>query len=183
MGRRPEVVRELEGEMELNPVSLVARAEAAEMCSWVRDYERAIRYANQALEVDPSFPRAHFVLGRVYDAQGRLPEAITEYEKAGASGETTERRRRAFEREGRAGYYRSELGALERAATEGPASSIYFARLHARLGRPGEAFADLERAYQARDPLLALIKPLEWFDPLRSDPRFVDLIRRIGIPD
>ena len=59
---------------------------------------------------------------------------------------------------------------------------LYEARIHARLGAVDEAMRCLEQAYDERDCMLVLLKAQEWYDPLRSDPRFADLVRRVGIP-
>lgn len=96
--------------IDLDPVNLLIRAEAGEVCYWIRDYAQAIAYASQTLEFDPSYPRAHFVLGRVFEAQGRLEEAITEYQQAGmiASAEVPTARH-ALQQWGPAGYHRWAL--------------------------------------------------------------------------
>jgi hypothetical protein len=59
---------------------------------------------------------------------------------------------------------------------------LYRAKIHARLGEFDEAIRCLENSYAQRDCLLVLLKANEWYDPLRSDARFADLVRRIGIP-
>jgi hypothetical protein len=67
--------------IELDPQNLLCIAEeAAECCFWIRDYAQAVAYTSQPLELDLSFPRAHFVLGRIREAQGRIAEAITAYQ-------------------------------------------------------------------------------------------------------
>lgn len=59
---------------------------------------------------------------------------------------------------------------------------FFAARVQARLGEVDEAIRCLEQAYEQRECLLVLLGAKEWWDPLRSDPRFADLVRRIGIP-
>jgi TolB-like protein len=188
-----ETLAELRSAIELDPVNLFIRAEAGEMCYWVRDYAQAIKYASQTLELDPSYPRAHFVLGRVFEAQGRIDEAITEYVQAGmmttggAAGA-----RRAYRRRGTTGYHRwalaARLGAMGDRLTRGASARqvgdrpFFRARVYARLGAVDEALRYLEQAYEERESLLVLVKAQEWWDPLRSDARFQDLVRRVGIP-
>ena len=178
-------LREIRRAIELDPLNLSVRAEAAEFCYWIRDYAGAVEYASQALDLDPSFPRAHFVLGRVHEAEGRIAEAITEYEKAGVITAGAGAARRALHQGGPAGYHRWALRAGI-TAMPGPASlgerPFFRARIHARLGEVDEAMRCLEQAYEQRDCLLVLLKAQEWWDPLRSDARFADLVRRIGIP-
>ncbi len=59
---------------------------------------------------------------------------------------------------------------------------FFRAKGHARLGEVDEAIRCLEQAYEQRECTLVLLKTLEWWDPLRSDARFADLVRRVGIP-
>ncbi len=109
---RTTTLAELRNAIELDPVNLFIQAEAAEVCYWIRDYGQALKYASQTLELDPSYPRAHFILGRVFEAQGRIDDAITEYERTGmltATGAT--RARRALQKSGAAGYHRWALAA------------------------------------------------------------------------
>jgi len=170
-------------------VNLTVRAEAGEICYWVRDYAQAVEYARQTLELDPSYPRAHFVLGRVHEAQGKIEDAISEYERAGmiAPAEVPAARQ-ALQQGGAAGYHRWALsvrlgGMGNRPEDESGAVRPFFrARIYARLGEVDEAMKCLEQAYNEHDCLLVLLKALEWWDPLRSDPRFQDLVRRVGIP-
>jgi tetratricopeptide (TPR) repeat protein len=176
---------EMRRAIELDPLNLLCRAEAAECCFWVRDYAQAASYAWQTLELDPSLPRAHFVLGRVCEAEGRIAEAIGEYQRSGVipAGAAA---RRAFQRGGAAGYYRWALRAGITAAPLAAGSlrdrPFFRARGHARLGEADEAIGFLEKAYAQRECLLVLLKAQEWWDPLRSDPRFADLVRRVGVP-
>jgi TolB-like protein/Tfp pilus assembly protein PilF len=178
--RRDDARRAIERTMELNPLNAGTWAEAGEFSSWLRAYDKAIAYASQALAFDPVFTRAHFVLGRVYEVQGRFIESISEYEKAGWSAEEARVAREAFQRGGRSGFYQWRLSVL---LAQGPrAGPIYLAIAHVNLGHTSEAIGALERAYQDREPTLLLIRASEFFDPLRGDPRFIDLTRRIGLP-
>jgi len=178
--RRDDARREIDRAVELNPMAAALRAEAGEFSSWAREYDRAIAFATQALELAPAFPRAHFVLGRVYETQGRVAEAISEYEKAGWSAEWVKAARQAVLRGGRTGFYHSRLSALQAPGVR--ADSLDLAHLRVALGHTDEAIATLERAYRDGEPLLLLITSIEWFEPLHADPRFRDLTRRLGLP-
>jgi TolB-like protein len=171
--------------IELDPLNLLLRAEAGECCYWVHDYPLAVAFASQALELDPSFPRAHFVLGRVREAEGSIAEAISEYKMAGVITREAEAARRALRRGGPVGYHRWALRAGVMGMPGGASFGerpLYRARIHARLGEADNAIRCLEQAYEQRECLLVLLKANEWWDPLRSNPRFTDLVRRIGIP-
>ena len=190
---RAETLAELRSAMELDPVNLFMRAEASEMCYWVREYAQATEYASQTLELDPAYPRAHFVLGRVFEAQGNIDRAITEYVQAGMmTTESAADARRAYRRGGTAGYHRwalaARLAAMGERLTGGTTArqlgdrAFFRARIHARLSEVDEALSYLQQAYKERDSLLVLVKAQEWWDPLRSDARFQNLVRRVGIP-
>jgi tetratricopeptide (TPR) repeat protein len=190
---RATTLAELRNSLDLDPVNLFIRAEAAEVCYWIRDYGQAIKYASETLEFDRSYHRAHFVLGRVFEAQGRIDEAITEYERAGMiTAIEAKSGGQALEESGTMGYHGWALtarlaGMGDRRADEGAIAQIhdrpfYRARIHARLMETDEAMKCLEQSYEEHECLLVLIKAQEWWDPLRSDPRFEDLMRRVGIP-
>jgi TolB-like protein len=182
---RPRTIHETRCAIELDPLNLHIRAEAGECSYWIQDYAQAVEYASQTLDLDRFFPRAHFVLGRVHEAEGRIAEAITEYERAGVITAGVGVARRALQQGGSAGYHRWALRAgitgMPRVASlrERP---LYEARIRARLGEVDEAMRCLEEAYDERECMLVLLKAQEWYDPLRSDARFVDLVRRVGIP-
>ncbi|MGD0667726.1 MAG: winged helix-turn-helix domain-containing protein [Bryobacteraceae bacterium] len=183
---RPRVLEEIRRAMELDPLNLLLRTQAAECCFWIRDYPQAVECATQALDLDPSFPRAHFVLGRIHEAHGRIAEAISEYQRAGLITTGVKAARHALQQGGAVGYHR---WALRAGLTSGPRAAgmlpdrpFFRARGYARLGEIDEAIRCLEQAYEQRECLVVLLKAQEWWDPLRADQRFTDLVRRVGIP-
>jgi TolB-like protein len=192
LGEQDVVRSEGERAITLDPLNLVQRAEFAEQLYWVRDYQGAIHQANDTLAFEASFPRAHFVLGRVHEAQSRIPEAIGHYVKAGLLTEASaQAARAAFKRGGVRGFHRWALNAGMN-AQGGPAAgarrpgapirSIWWAKLHAQAANIDEAIECLERAYEERDYLLPIVTRADFMDPLRGDPRFQELVGRIGIP-
>ncbi len=177
---------EMRRALELDPLNLLVRAEAGECCYWVREYGQARAYVSETLELDPSFTRAHFVLGRLHENEGRLTDAIDEYEKAGLIEPGARAARQALRRGGPAGYHRwvlrsSAMGGLVAQGNQCE-RPFYQARTHARLGDADAAILCLERSYEQRDGLLALLKAQDWWDAIRTDARFADLVRRVGIP-
>ena len=191
---RDRTISELRTAIELDPVNLLIHAEAGEVSYWARDYAQATAYALETLELDLSFPRAHFVLGRIYEAQGKIAEAIAEYEQARIiSGQGSTEAITALQKGGAVGYHRWALEAQIKAMGSRPAEEskthpqvdehpFFLAKNYARLGETDKAIECLEKSYKEHDCLLVLLKALEWWDPLRSDPRFQDLICRVGIP-
>lgn len=189
-----KTLEELHSVISLDPVNLGFLSAAEEICWWIRDYTQAIAYASQALDLDPGYPRAHFVLARVYEAQGRLDEMITEYEKAGFfTNSGVKKARRALQEGGASGYYLwaldVQVGAMGDSPVDGvkrPPSedkrAIFQARNYAKSGDVDNAIKCLEQSYRERDGLMVLLRAWEWFDPIRFDARFQDLVRRVGIP-
>ncbi len=101
--------------------------------------------------------------------------------------------RRAFQQGRAAGYYRWALAAQVGAMGDSPVDGarrpprederpFFRAMNYARLGDADNAIKCLEQSYKERDGLMILLKAYEWFDPLRSGPRFQDLVQRVGNP-
>ncbi len=101
--------------------------------------------------------------------------------------------RRAFQQGRAAGYYRwalaAQVGAMGDSPVDGARTpprederSFFRARNYAKLGDADNAIKCLEQSYKERDGLMILLKAYEWFDPLRSGPRFQDLVQRVGNP-
>jgi eukaryotic-like serine/threonine-protein kinase len=179
-GRREEARREFARTVELDPIGVWTRVEAGEMLFWMRDYDRAIDYVTQGLAREPGYPRGHFVLGRIRESQGRIPDALAEYQMAGFSAEWIRGARRAFEAGGRSGFDRWQLSRL--LAQGRAAEPLALARAYLRVGRLDDAMATLERARQTKEPMLFLLTSVEWYSPLQGDSRFVALVRRLGLP-
>lgn len=138
----------------------------------------------RAIEIDSSVPMPHVNLGNQYCAQGRFDEAFAQFEKAlsVAPDEPIFAAQLAV--------CHARAGAPERARAilaeldAGPyVSPIHPAAIHVALGEIDEAFARLEQAYALRAPLLLGVGVNPDFAALRSDSRFADLLRRLGLPE
>lgn len=142
----------------------------------------AIDQYKKTLQMD-AFDRASSTLGWAYALKEMYPEAIAawqaglrsrkEAEAASAIGET-------FRTSGFRGALKSSLDYLLK--KPGPRASFGVSALCAQLGQANEALAALEKAYAGRAGGMAYIKSSPLYDPIRSDPRFQDLIRRVGFP-
>jgi len=140
----------------------------------------------QALELDQNHPNTHLWLGYTYAAKGMYEEAIAEYQqviKLGISADNPSVQIylgaayvKAAERE-RAQVILKRLQASKDYVSPGELAILYTA-----LGEREQAFASLEKAYSAHDLQLQYLGVDPSFDPLRSDPRFKDLMRRVGLP-
>ena len=119
-----------------------------------------------------------------YEHKGMYSEAVEEYLKSegeGASKEDLGTRHRGFVKSGIQGFWREELKSNISDSKTGYVPPAVFANLYALLGEKDRAFENLEQAYKARDNI-ALIRVAPELDNLRSDPRFADLLRRMGLP-
>lgn len=199
MGRFDEGVLEAKRSLELDPFSPFSRDFAEWTCRLARHYDLAIQLARKSLELTPESPWAHFDLAQAYEGRGQSDEAIQEYLKAeerfGMSQERLAELREAYQKSGAKGYWRKSLELCEQeirqprksAGTSGFGHCDYMQHVHVaaiqvRLGNYDAAFADLEQAYKNRNAYILDLNADTVWDPVRSDPRFRDLTRRMGLP-
>jgi TolB-like protein len=151
---------------------------------FARQYDRALEEFARVREVDPAFSDP--ILVHLYFGQGRLEEAhrarIAYYEQCGSR--RCDALREATLRGWAEGGWEGSMRAVAEiyAAIEGFSPNT-IATLYSLAGDTDEAFAWLEEGYRQREPLMVNVKGQPSFDPIRSDPRFDDLVRRIGFPE
>jgi TolB-like protein/Tfp pilus assembly protein PilF len=183
--RFDEGVAETKRGVELDPTNLVISSELGLAYYFARQYDKAIVQHRKTLEMDPNFVYASLSMAQDYDQSGRHQEALTELNQAKPiSGDwswiTAE-----------LGYVDARLGKRaeaqkiihelnERAARE-YIDPCLVAYVHIALGEKDQAFACLDKAYQERSGIIAWLRIEPHFDPLRSDPRFVELGHRMGL--
>jgi serine/threonine-protein kinase len=186
MGRIDDAVTQLKKAQDLDPLSLLTAAAAARPYYNGRRYEEAIAQARRPLEIDSTFSRAHYWLGMSLAETGRPGEAIREFETTLRSAGPLPAYRaalgRAYALAGDTSQARDILRELEQAARTEPASSVEIATVHAALDQKEQCFQWLDQAMAARDPYLVYIAVDPRFDHYRTDPRFQDLLRRMGFP-
>jgi DNA-binding winged helix-turn-helix (wHTH) protein/Tfp pilus assembly protein PilF len=160
----------------LDPLSIRARTTVADVLRHARRFDEAILQSQRALDINPNFGRAHAVLGHCYLAQGRLDAAIEEF---GKSGNNSGNLGHAYAVAGRATEARRILQVLEEryATTAGGAGEI--ARVYVGLHEFDRAFEWLARSLD--DGSGWTLKVAIVWDPLRSDPRFGELLRKSGL--
>lgn len=183
-GRIDESYAESMKFLELDPVSEAPIGHLCYHYLYARRYDDAIAQCGQDLQLYPSSPQGE-TLAEAYYQKGMYRDAVEEYLKFfandGMPADLIAEYRKAYEQSGIAGFYRHRLQrARSRPAAE--QDSVTIAELYARLGEKDQAFEWLEKAYAQRaDGVLRLIEDLG-FDNLRSDPRYADLLKRIGLP-
>jgi TolB-like protein/DNA-binding winged helix-turn-helix (wHTH) protein/tetratricopeptide (TPR) repeat protein len=185
-GRFREAIAEEERAVALDPLSEIARASLAEELSLVGENDRALQQLNLIFKMDPQFAKAHETLGLVYLRTGMYKDAIREcqaaehYGRYRLSGLLGYAYARAGNRK-EALQALSELQRTEEKSRSG-AASYDLAILEMGLGNRDKAIAWLQREYKEHnDDGLLLLKCDPLFAPLRSDPRFLDLLRRIKL--
>jgi TolB-like protein/DNA-binding winged helix-turn-helix (wHTH) protein/Flp pilus assembly protein TadD len=184
MGRHSEGIIELTKAESLDPLSLIISADMADALCVARRYDEAVQKSKTILEMDPNFAIGHYELGQALEQKRLHDEAIVEFQ-------------RAIELSGHSGAFDSYLGYtyamsgqkeeaikivddLRARHDQNPSADADIALIYVGLGDRDRAMIALNKAYGARFKASILLRPA--FDPLRSDPRFQDLLRRIGLP-
>jgi TolB-like protein/DNA-binding winged helix-turn-helix (wHTH) protein/Flp pilus assembly protein TadD len=183
VGNYDEAIVEMRRAENLDPLSLIINADLAELLVLAHSYDESIRQSRKTIEMDPNFALAHNQLGQAYLQKQMLDDAVTELEKAaqlsGGSPTVIANLARAYAASGKRGEAVKLLSDLRKRASPGYSRASEIAVIYASLGDTEQAMNWLERSYQERFNPGVLLRP--GFDPLRSDPRFQDLVRRIGL--
>ena len=188
LGRLDEALTEAKRGVELDPLALLPHSYLAWAYYRSRQFDEALEQTRVVLELDPNYDwRPAGLRGHVFLAKGMYREAITEYEKFAASPHVYDTRGLAWLGNARAlsGDTRGALKLLEEIRTIAKRQyvpAVHIALVYVGLGDKDQAFAWLEKAYQAREPGLPGLKGNQRFDSLRSDPRYTSLLRRVGLP-
>jgi TolB-like protein/DNA-binding winged helix-turn-helix (wHTH) protein/Tfp pilus assembly protein PilF len=184
LGRFDEALRESEIARELDPLSLIVSADRGAILYYSRQYDRAITQFRSVREMDPNFPRTALI-ERAYERNGQLSEALTDVRKLqlsyhgqpwawaelahfyGKSGQRPQARH-AIEK----------LLEMDQNQQLDPATLMW---AYLGMGDTQQTFAYLEKAYAEHSNTLVSLKVEPCFDPLRGDPRFQELLRRVGL--
>lgn len=185
IGQLEDALREIRRAEELDPLSPIIGMTIAEIQLQRNDIESALEQSRKVIEINPDFPSAYLYRGLARIKQRRYDEASADLKKA-------------VELSGGAAYYLSFLGYCEAVAERresalrilrelegkyagGEASGLHVAGVYAALGDKDQAFAWLEKGFQHGGSEMTTIAFRLEFDDLRSDPRYADLLRRMGL--
>ncbi len=186
MGRAEESLAEVRRAVELDPSSAGLRACLGWHSLYADIYGQVVEQSLKALQMDPNNYLARFNVGQSYERQRKYDQAIAAFQNAvEISGGRTHALAGLACAYGVAGKRREAqkvLAELKERAKKSYVSAYEIAAIHTALGDKEQAFAWLEKAYQERSSWLIHLRLEPRFQPLRSDPRFAELVRRIGLP-
>ncbi len=185
-GRFDEALAESERARHLDPLSVIIAADRGAILYFARQDDRAIEQFRAVLDMEPNFSRAHLVAS-AYVEKGRFADALAHIESWRRAEKTPAPWRLAmdvcvYSRSGEPAKARQALAKLERWNRESRLDSDpNFAAAYTCMNNKDEAFARLQKAYEEHSPAISTLKVEPAYDPLRSDPRFQELLRRVGL--
>jgi serine/threonine-protein kinase len=187
MGRPDEAIAAIRRAHELEPLSLTINMSLGSCLFYARRYDEAIQQHQRTLELDPRFAPALRNLGGALEQKGLLDEAIETFRKAvalsrgdlSAAGLLAH----AYGVAGRKDEARRILAELEAESANRYVSPYTLAAIHIPLGETEAALDKLERAFERRDRGIIWMKVSPRLDPIRAEPRFTDLLRRMRLGD
>ena len=184
LGRNDEAIAEMRKAENLDPLSLIINADLAELLVIAHSYDESILQSRKTIEMDPNFALAHNQLAQAYLQKQMPEEAVPELQKAvqlsGGSPTCVASLARAYAASGKRGEAVRLLNDLKKRSGPSYSDASEIAAIYASLGDSDQAMDWLEKAYEERFNPGVLLRP--GYDPLRSDPRFQDLLRRVGLP-
>jgi eukaryotic-like serine/threonine-protein kinase len=185
VGRFDEALRENRRAQELDPLSLVINTNVGTILYFARRYDEAIEQCRKTLDMDSTFALAHYRLGSAYEEKGMYREAIAEFRQAAAYSNqhptVLAALAHAYAVSGDRGEAQKALDELTKLSERRYVSAYGVAVVHAGLGEKEQALRWLEKAVEQRDYMNRL-KVDPRLDPLRTDPRFSELLRKVGLP-
>lgn len=186
MGRFDEALRESERARQLDPLSLVIAADKGVILYYSRQYDSAIAQFRAVREMDPTFPRTS-VLRQVYAQKGMFAEILTEDAQwRQIYGDTFWIRLEmayVYGRTGQRARGRQMVAKVEEWNRRHPIDPALFVAPYIGMDDKSQAFVWLEKAYAQHSSAMATLMVDPLYDPLRSDPRFQDLLRRVRLTD
>jgi serine/threonine protein kinase/tetratricopeptide (TPR) repeat protein len=185
MERMDEGLSEIRLALELDPLSRVINLNLSRILHFARRFDDAIKQCRKTIEMYPDYLIAHRRLGMSYGEKGMFDEAEAEFKKtlviSENESETMSARAYAYAGAGRTDDARKVLDRLTELAKKNYVSPYTFARIHIGLEQIDEAFEWLEKTHKERHGILIYLKVEPIFDRLRSDSRYADLLRRMGL--
>jgi len=184
LGRLEDAIETIKHALELEPLWSKANQDFGLWLYIAKRYDEAIAQLTRAIEIDPDFALTHLNLGMTYTETGEYTSAIEALRRGAEMGGGS-----LFETGLAIGYARSgrktDALTILRQMQELPKEHrdpVHIAWVLASLGEKASALESLEEAYAQRAPMLVTMPTFQWYDPLRDEPRFRDLFRRMNFP-
>ena len=181
--RDREALGEMRKAQNLDPLSLIINADLAELLLIAHSSDESVQQSRKAIQMDSGFAFAHNQLGQALLQKGLHDEAIVEFREAirssGGSATCTANLARAYAVAGRRHEAVQLLTDLKTRSSPGYSNAPEISTIYAALGDSDQAMTWLEKGYEERFNPGVLLRP--GFDPLRADPRFQTLVRRVGL--
>jgi len=185
MGRVGESLTESLRALELEPLVLVLNLHLGWHCFYARQYDQAIEHLRKTIELDPNFEQAHRYLGWAYQEKGMYQEAEKELQISislfNGSIEAHALIGSVYALSGKRAEALKVIAELRERSHRRYISPFFIALIYVGLGEKDQAFEWIEKAYEDRSDLLTYLKVDPRLDSLRSDSRFIDVMRRIGL--
>jgi TolB-like protein/DNA-binding winged helix-turn-helix (wHTH) protein/Tfp pilus assembly protein PilF len=186
MDRLPEALQQAQQAQQSDPLSLSINTTLAARYRDLREFKQALEVDQRTLELDPNFAPGHELLASVYEQQGDFQAAIREWQKASTLSKDNPtplaHLGRAYALSGSQDEARKVAQQLELTSRQHYVPAWDMAVLFAGLGDPDTAFRWLEKSYTKRESQMPFLKVDYRMDPLRTDPRFQEMLRRVRLP-
>jgi eukaryotic-like serine/threonine-protein kinase len=187
MGRHAEAIARVKNSQELDPLSLIINVAIGWTFYMGRQHDQAVVQLLRTVELDPNYPMTHWILGLIYRVTGRYELAIAAGEKSvNMSGGSPLMRAALAHTYGKSGKTKEALQVLDELtelAKHKYVAPHFFAGIHIGLGENDRAIEYLEKSWDEHCHWLIYLHLDPSMDALRSDPRFQDLVKRVGLPE
>ncbi len=186
MGRFDESLKELQRALEFDPLSDTINSGIGIIFHWSRQPERAIEQFRKVLELNPNYSIAYSFLAEVYEQQGDFASAIATIERVQQAANDPHALSTAGYLYARSGDHHKALeilNELEKRSNREYVTALHFAQIYAGLGDNEQALVWLDKADHERAVWMPFLKVDLKFDPLRCDPRFRELLKKVGFPE
>jgi eukaryotic-like serine/threonine-protein kinase len=188
VARSDEAIPHLRRAVELDPLNLQINTNLGQVLGNARQYDASVEQLKKTLEIDPNYGQAHQQLSGEYRDMGKYELWLEEWKKGAALVDDREDLAIAeevagvYSRSGRHAAMAREIELRTQLAKRRYVDPSWIAYDYADLGEKEQAFAWLEKAYRERARRLQAIKVARAFEPFHSDPRYIDLLKRMGLP-
>jgi len=181
MGKFDEAIKEIEVAIKLDPLSLIINATASIIYYPGGEYKKAIEQAKKTLEMDPNFRPVHIFLANIYTWEGMYEKALKELELIDYYGAYTGY---AYAKMGRISEAKRILEDLTKQSRQSYVPYYDIALLHFYIKDKDNGFAYLEKSYEEREWRMAGLKTDPYIEEnVRSDPRFIALLKKMNFPE